>query len=82
MIKTVRIAAAQTLEYREDIDAAVASMVDFAVRAEAEGARLLCLPEAFLQGYLPTSQRRDALRWTFVRQSSGLSSTVCPRLGR
>ena len=63
MIKTVRIAAAQTLEYREDIDAAVASMVDFAVRAEAEGARLLCLPEGFLQGYLTdeSAARRVAL---------------------
>lgn len=63
MMKTVRIAAAQTPEFREDIDAAVESMVDFATRAEAEGARLLCFPEAYLQGYLTDegSARRVAL---------------------
>ena len=49
---TVRIAAAQTLEFREDIEAALACAADFAARAEAEGAALLCFPEGFLQGYL------------------------------
>ncbi len=60
---TVRIAAAQTLEYREDIEAAVAAMQDFAARADAEGARLLVFPEGFLQGYLTeeTAARRVAL---------------------
>jgi predicted amidohydrolase len=49
---TIRIAAAQTLEYREDVDAALAAAIDFADRAQAAGARLLCFPEGFLQGYL------------------------------
>src|SRR5436305_13046124 len=49
---TVRIAAAQTAEFREDIDAALHCAVEVAERAEAEGALLLCFPEAFLQGYL------------------------------
>jgi len=59
----VRIAAAQTLEHREDIEAAVAAMLDFAMRADAEGARLLVFPEGFLQGYLTEEMaaRRVAL---------------------
>lgn len=62
-VKTVRIAAAQTLEFREDIEAALNCLVDFAGRAEAEGAALLCFPECFLQGYLTdqSAARRNAL---------------------
>lgn len=62
-MKTVRIAAAQTCEYREDIDAALACIVDVAAQAAAQDARLLCFPEGFLQGYLidETSARRVAL---------------------
>ena len=62
-MKSVRIAAAQTLEYREDIGAALAAAADFAARAEAEGASLLVFPEGFLQGYLTQEvpARRNAL---------------------
>lgn len=62
-MKTVRIAAAQTSEIRDDIPAALACLRDFTAQAEAEGARLLCFPEAFLQGYLldEASARRVAL---------------------
>jgi len=62
-MKTVRIAAAQTVEFREDIEAALNCAVDVAARAEAEGASLLCFPEGFLQGYLTdeTRARRNAL---------------------
>jgi predicted amidohydrolase len=62
-MRTVRVAAAQTFEYREDIDAALACLVDMAARADVEGARLLCFPEGFLQGYLTdeASARRVAL---------------------
>jgi len=62
-MKTVRIAAAQPPEIRDDIPAALACLGEFAARAEAEGARLLCFPEAFLQGYLldEVSARRVAL---------------------
>jgi predicted amidohydrolase len=61
---SVRIAAAQTPEYREDIDAALASMVDCAERADVAAARLLVFPEGFLQGYLTeeTAARRVALQ--------------------
>jgi predicted amidohydrolase len=62
-MKTIRIAAAQPREYREDIEGALASVAGFARRAEEAGARLLCFPEAFLQGYLldETSARGVAL---------------------
>jgi predicted amidohydrolase len=62
-MNNIRIAAAQTLEYREDVDAALVAALDFAAHAVAAGARLLCLPEGFLQGYLTdeTAARRVAL---------------------
>jgi predicted amidohydrolase len=65
-MKTVRIAAAQTVEFREDIDAALDCVTDIAAHAESEGASLLCFPEGFLQGYLTdeTPARRHALDLT------------------
>jgi hypothetical protein len=65
-MKTVRIAAAQTAEFREDIEAALNCVADIAARAESEGASLLCFPEGFLQGYLldETLARRSALDLT------------------
>lgn len=62
-MKTVRIAAAQTLEYRENVEAALTCALDMIRQAEAEGARLLCFPEGFLQGYLtePEAARRAAM---------------------
>lgn len=62
-MKSIRIAAAQTVEFREDIDAALNCVADVAARAEAEGAALLCFPESFLQGYLTDElpARRNAL---------------------
>jgi predicted amidohydrolase len=62
-MKTVRIAAAQTVEFREDISAALNCAADLAARAESAGAALLCFPECFLQGYLTEEApaRRNAL---------------------
>src|SRR5450432_778089 len=62
-MKTVRIAAAQTVEFREDIEAALNYVANVATCAEAEGASLLCFSEGFLQGYLTdeTLARRNAL---------------------
>jgi predicted amidohydrolase len=62
-MKTVRIAAAQTPDFREDVEAALACAVEMARRAEAAGAELLCFPEGFLQGYLTKEEpaRRNAL---------------------
>ena len=59
----VRVAAAQTPEIRENLDAALDCLADFADRAQAAGAYLLCFPEGFLQGYLlhEETARRHAL---------------------
>jgi len=65
-MKTARIAAAQTIEFREDIEAALNCVAEMAACAESEGASLLCFPEGFLQGYLTdeTLARRNALDLT------------------
>jgi predicted amidohydrolase len=62
-MKTVRIAAAQTPDFREDVPAALNHAMGVLSKAEAEGAALVCFPEAFLQGYLldEASARRHAL---------------------
>jgi predicted amidohydrolase len=62
-VKTVRIAAAQTPEFREDLEGALAYALDLATRPEAADAALLCFPEGFLQGYLTEESlaRRHAL---------------------
>lgn len=41
----MRVAAAQTAEYRNDVPAALAALHDFSRDAEAAGAALLCFPE-------------------------------------
>lgn len=62
-MKTVRIAAAQTTEFREDIEGALACAAKLSDEAGSAGAKLLCFPEGYLQGYLTdeTSARRVAL---------------------
>lgn len=62
-VKNVRIAAAQTVEFREDIKAALNCVADVAARAETQDASLLCFPEGFLQGNLTEERpaRRNAL---------------------
>lgn len=60
---TVRVAAAQTPEFREDVPGAFDYLVAVMEQAYLEGASLLCLPEGFLQGYLTDGEaaRRNAL---------------------
>jgi predicted amidohydrolase len=62
-MQTVRLAAAQTREFPEDIEGALGCLTEVAAQAEVAGAALLCLPEGFLQGYLTeeASARRHAL---------------------
>lgn len=59
---TIRIAAAQTPEFREEIAAATGYMLHLVDKAQRERVSLLCLPECFLQGYLTDGQaaRRHA----------------------
>jgi len=49
---THRIAAAQTPEFREDLEGALRHLADASERAHTAGASLVCFPEGFLQGYL------------------------------
>ncbi|MGO4137698.1 carbon-nitrogen hydrolase family protein [Rhizobium brockwellii] len=60
---SIRIAAAQTPEFRENVGAALDYAVRIAALAEAEGVALLVFPEGFLQGYLTdeASARRVAI---------------------
>ncbi|MBA4010455.1 MAG: carbon-nitrogen hydrolase family protein [Phenylobacterium sp.] len=51
----VRVAAAQTPEFVDDLDAAFAYLLE--VTEQARGASLLCFPEGFLQGYLTDAER-------------------------
>lgn len=59
----MRIAAAQTPEFREDVPGALAYLAGVMEQACFEGASLLCLPEGFLQGYLTDGEvaRQNAL---------------------
>lgn len=47
-----RIAAAQTPEFRGNVEGALRHLADVAGQAFAAGASLVCFPEGFLQGYL------------------------------
>lgn len=62
-MRTVRIAAAQTPEFREDIEGALTHALGACAYADAQGAALVCFPEGYLQGYLTeeASARRHAL---------------------
>jgi predicted amidohydrolase len=53
---TYRIAAAQTPEFRLDVEGALCHLVDTAAQALDAGASLVCFPEGFLQGYLTDEQ--------------------------
>ncbi len=62
-MKSVRIAAAQTPEFPDDIEAALGFATRLSHEAAAAGVRLLCFPEGYLQGYFKDemSARRVAL---------------------
>jgi predicted amidohydrolase len=53
---TCRIAAAQTPEFRRNVEGALRHLADIAGQAQAAGASLVCFPEGFLQGYLTDEQ--------------------------
>lgn len=59
----LRIAAAQTPQFNENLPDSLAHLLEVLWQAKASGARLLCFPEAFLQGYLTNSEaaRRNAI---------------------
>ena len=59
----MRIAAAQTPDYQDDKEGALAWAAAAVAQAADAGARMLCFPEAYLQGYLtaPEAARRVAI---------------------
>ncbi len=59
----MRIAAAQTPEFLEDVPSALSYLAEVMERAHFEEVSLLCLPEAYLQGYITDGEvaRRIAL---------------------
>ena len=61
--RTLRVAAAQTPEFRENVAGALSYLAGVMEQAHLERASLLCLPEGFLQGYLTDGEvaRRNAL---------------------
>lgn len=70
----VRVAVAQTPEFLEDLESALAYLLVAAEQADAAGTALLCLPEGFLQGYLTDGEaaRRHALDLSSPRFSNFL----------
>ncbi len=65
----MRIAAAQTPAFQEDVPGALAYLAQVMQQAHLERASLLCLPEGFLQGYLTDGEvaRRNALELRSAR---------------
>ena len=65
----MRIAAAQTPEFHEDMPGALAYLAEAMQQAHLERASLLCMPEGFLQGYLTDGEvaRRNALDLSSAR---------------
>ena len=65
----MRIAAAQTPEFHEDVPGALAYLAQAMQHANLERASLLCLPECFLQGYLTDGEaaRHNALDLSSAR---------------
>ena len=56
----MRIAAAQTPEFRNDVAGALEWAAATVARAAAAGVELLCFPEAYLQGYLTEPEATQA----------------------
>lgn len=75
---TVKIAAAQTPEFRNDMAAAL-DWAERVVDAAAEaGVALLCFPEAYLQGYLTDASAHDAA----IDLHSDAFAAIASRLSR
>ena len=76
-----RIAAAQTPEFREDVDAALAYANAVIADATAQGADLLVFPEGYLQGYL--TQEGPARRHALNLAGPAFAATLArlPRTG-
>lgn len=74
----MRIAAAQTPEFRDDVAAALDWADDVVAAATAEGAALLCFPEAYLQGYLTDARAEEVA----IDLNSAEFAAIASRLSR
>ncbi len=79
MLHVVRIAACQLPEVRGDIGQVLNLIDEYGRRTQSLGARLVCFPECYLQGYVvdPVTTRKLA-----IDLSSDAFKEVCARLQR
>jgi predicted amidohydrolase len=78
-MKTVRIATAQTPEFRDDVFAALSHLNDVSAGAQAQDVALIVFPEGYLQGYILKEQ--DA-RPAAIDLSSPTFETLLSRFPR
>lgn len=51
MQNRITVAACQLFDVQDDLEQSLAKIKEYAMRAAAEGAALVCFPESYLQGY-------------------------------
>lgn len=61
MKNAMTVAACQVPDVQDDIRQSVSIIQDYAAKAEARGAELVCFPECFLQGYIVDKERTPLL---------------------
>jgi 5-aminopentanamidase len=61
MKNAITIAACQLPDVHDDIKQSVNIIIEYATKAEAQGARLVCFPECYLQGYVVGKERTSLL---------------------
>lgn len=74
----VRVATAQTPEFRNDVASALDWAANVVVTATAKGAALLCFPEGYLQGYLTDASAHDVA----IDLNSDAFVSIASRLSR
>ncbi|MEM7020237.1 MAG: carbon-nitrogen hydrolase family protein [Pseudomonadota bacterium] len=57
----MKVAACQVMDIHENIEQTLEIMASYARRAEAQGAKLVCFPECYLQGYIVNEGRTPQL---------------------
>ena len=57
----VKVAACQLPYVHEDVERALTLIAEYAIKAEAQGARLICFPECYLQGYVFDEETTERL---------------------
>jgi 5-aminopentanamidase len=61
MKNVIKIAACQLPDVRGNIEQSLKIITEYAVKAEAGGAKLVCFPECYLQGYILDKERTHRL---------------------